>query len=133
MLHEVAIPRVNCYCARSNYWAGEILKGIAGGESLYLEDSMPWGFHFRFEADRPHSVVFANGKVWSFLCSKRAMLLWPLFFEDLQKHTVFRGSTEAIRASVTNIYSDSMRVDLFSEHACLLDLLLWQYPCEALS
>jgi hypothetical protein len=120
-LQELVLPNVHVYEARSKYWAGETLKNISGGESLYLK-SDPWGFTLRCLQDgQPHSVVFTNGTVWGFCGCKEGNGMWPLFVKD------FLQDKSTVRASVTSIFSDSMSLHLSSKNACLNDLLIWHH------
>ena len=142
-LRELHLPNVRVYEARSRYWAGEILKGVSGGESLYLSDR-PWGLIIHCHPDgKPYSVTFENGTVWSF-CAMNDRLLnieWPLFVKDYFGEAesppsgdddYWRyddcGPKREISARVGAIYSDSMRLDLNSENACVNDMLIWRYP-----
>ncbi len=141
-LRAIHLPKVNVYEARSNYWAGEILKGVSGGESLYLSDR-PWGFTIHCHADsKPYSVTFDNGTVWSF-CSMNDRLLkieWPLFVKDYfgeadppSSHDYWKydwSPKREITARVEAIYSDSMRLDLSSQNACINNMLIWRYPAS---
>ena len=140
-LRELPFKDVSVYEARSKYWAGEILKGITGGESLYLSKK-PWGFTIRCYADgKPHSVTFENGTVWSF-CGMNDRLLnieWPLFVKDYFGEATppppddWRydwAPKREIYARVEGIYSDSMRLDIGSQNACLNDMLIWRYPVK---
>ena len=144
-LREIHLPNVNIYDARSRYWAGEILKGVSGGESLYLSDR-PWGLIIHCHPDgKPYSVTFENGTVWSF-CSMNDRLLnieWPLFVKDYFGETEPRtydhdywkydwGPKCEISARVEAIRSDSMRLDLNSENACINDVLIWRHPLKSL-
>ncbi len=126
-MQTLRLSCVNVYEARSRYWVGEILKGISGGESLYLSEK-PFGFTILCHADgKPYSVTFENGTVWSF-CGMNKHLLnteWPLFVKD------FFGEDGGITARVEGIYSDSMRLHIRSENARLYDMLIWRYPPPA--
>ncbi len=130
----IHFPDVHVYEARSHYWVGQILKGISGGESLYLKNKneQPWGFtiHFRRnigeETDTPHFVEFANGKRWTF-CGLRDYQLqieWPLLIKDVKE------GGEMPRARVERIYSNSMHLSIVSENACLSDMLVWHVQPE---
>jgi hypothetical protein len=123
-LQELVFHNVHVYEARSEYWTGQTLKQISGGESLYL-NSDPWGFTLRCLQDgRPHSVVFTNGTVWGFCGCKEANDMWPLFVKD------FLQDKSTVRASVSSIFSDSMSLRLSSKNAFLNDLLIWHHaPC----
>ncbi len=125
MLQVLPFNDVGVYEARSKYWSGEILKGISGGESLYLSEKQ-WGFTIRCYADgKPHSVTFGNGTVWSF-CGMNKRLLnneWPLFVKDF-----FGADGHKIYARVEGIYSDSMRLHIGSQNARLNDMLIWRHP-----
>ena len=142
-LREIHLPNVNAYEARSKYWVGEILKDVSGGESLYLSDRQ-WGLIIHCHPDgKPHSVTFENGTVWSF-CGINDRLLnieWPLFVKDYfgeaepPSHDTDYwkydwGPKREISARIKAIYSDSMRLDLNSENACVNNMLIWRYPPE---
>ncbi len=123
MFKTLLLYNVRVYDARTNYWTGEILKKITG-ESLYLDENTPWGFTIHCNADdKPVSVEFANGTLWSFCGMKNHHLEveWPLFLKDLSN-----GDVRSVR--VERIYSDSMYLNIFSENACLDDVLIWNYP-----
>ncbi len=127
-LSVVHFPDVHVYDARSRYWVGQILKGISGGESLYLttKEEQPWGItiHFRKKDDveEPHYVEFANGKRWTFCGLKDYQLQveWPLLIKDVKE-----GGGKP-RASVKCVYSDSLHLSIISENAILSDMLLWR-------
>jgi hypothetical protein len=119
---------VSVYEARSDYWSGQILRKISGGESLYLKDR-PWGFEISCDwAGGPRAVHFGNGVVWSFcrLRKDELEIEWPLFLEDYRAW-VAAGKGKIV-ARVTNIFSDSFHLDLMSNRVCMHGLLVWHYP-----
>ena len=139
-LRKIHLPVVNVYEARNKYWSGEILKDISGGESLYLSER-PWGITIHCTPDyKPHSVTFENGKVWSFCAmnDRHYNVEWPLFVKDFFGEAEPRptedywkydwGPKQEITVRIEAIYSDSMRMDLVSENACIHDMLIWKYP-----
>ena len=132
----LCFPDVDVYEARSDYWSGQILAGIGGGESLYLKDraDRPWGLEIGCDDQgEPHSVRFANGAVWSFFEIKERLLKteWPLFLEDYRAFVscaVGAPGRGKMIVRVERLFSDSFHVDLVSDNACLHDLLVWHYP-----
>lgn len=123
----ICIPNVDAYEARTNYWSGEILKGVAGND-LYLnnEKEAPFGFKIHCdESNKPYSIEFANGTLWSFCAPDNARLnqQWPLFLKSMQE--------EKAKARVSRIYSDGMYVNLVIDKYIMSDLLIWKYPPSA--
>jgi hypothetical protein len=117
------VPDVHVYEARSNYYAGEILKDVSGA-SLYLKTD-PWGITIHCDEEGMlHSVEFENGRIWSFstLNDRIREMEWPLFVRDLPQ--------SGCSARVRNIFSDSMNLTLTSENALLDDVLIWHYPAS---
>jgi hypothetical protein len=116
-MRKIRLSDVHVYEARSNFWVGEIIKKISGGESLYLDYSTPWGFTLRYTEDlKPHSIEFDNGKVWTFCCPGDKG--WPELLR----------SAASLKARAYRIYTDSMHLSLSSDKACLGDLLIWHHP-----
>ena len=117
-MRRIRLSDVHVYEARSNFWVGQNLKNISGGESLYLDYAKPWGFTLRYTEEdlKPHSIEFDNGKVWTFCCPGNDG--WPELLR----------SASSLKASVSRIYSDSMHLCLSSDGACLRDLLIWHHP-----
>lgn len=128
----MGLPDIHVYEARSNYWVGQILKQISGGESLYLttHEERPWGFTIHFDAKEgvPKFVQFNNAKKWTFcsLNERQRRVEWPLVLKDVQE----RGETP--RARVDCIYSDSMSFSIVTHNACMNDLLIWHYEPKTL-
>ena len=124
---KLVLEDVDVYEARTEFWSGRILDGIAGGGSLYLKDRAtdPWGFSIECDPDTqaPHAVHFEKGTIWSFCYIKPALLEreWPLFLAD-------HAAGKKLRVRVENIFSDGFNLDLVSENACMLKLLVWHYP-----
>ena len=123
----IRLDDIGVYEARSNFWVGETLKKISGGESLYLKsnEEVPWGFtiHCNPQDDhKPHTVCFDNGNVWGIasLSDYNSKIEWPLFLEEI-------GSSKKLIARVHRIYSDSMYLDIFTDSACLCDILIWRH------
>jgi hypothetical protein len=111
------LPDVSVYEARNNYWVGEIIKNISGGDSLYLDYQKKWGFMIETKDNKPHSVHFDNGKVWSF-CGQKNNSEWSRLLEDWH-------SGNPVHARVHRIFTDSMHLSLSSKNAILTDLLIW--------
>ena len=148
LLLTLTFDDVDVYDARSSYWTGRILAGIAGGESLYMAEraERPWGFDLVCDAadgGRPLCVRFANGTAWSFCAIPQRLreVQWPLFLADAtnQPHGGDGGGDgdgdgdggggkKPIRVRVERIFSDSFHMDLVSENAVLPDLLVWRVP-----
>jgi hypothetical protein len=118
-MQTLVFDDVHTYEPRSDYWSGQILKKISG-ESLYLTtDPMKLTIYCDAQG-KPHSVQFANGKVWSF-CRMNDRLLnteWPLFLKDFPNG----------RITAARMFSDSMHLSLYSDNAYLDDVLIWRYP-----
>jgi len=124
---EIRFKDVGVYEARSNFWAGETLKKISGGESLYLKTSeeIMWGFtiHCNPKDDhKPHTVSFENGNVWGVASMNdyKSNIEWPLFLKEI-------GSSKKLIARVHRIFSDSISLDIFTDSACLCDILIWHH------
>jgi hypothetical protein len=122
-MQAVILSDVHVYEARSNYWAGKILKDISGAD-LYNTSftERPWSITIHCKSNgNLHSVEFENGAVWSFAAMKdyHVMHQWPLFLSDFPSGTY--------RARVSRIFSDSFSLDISSENAVLNDLLVWRY------
>ena len=125
----LSFRNVSAYEARNNYWAGRILQAISG-DSLYLKEpgEQPWGFDIECDAsDGPHSVHFGNGKVWSFCAMSDRMreVEWPQFLQDYRAWASSGQGKMTVR--IERIFSDSFHMDLVSDNACLLDVLIWHY------
>ncbi len=122
----IRLDDIGVYEARSNFWVGETLMKISGGESLYLKSSeeVPWGFTIRCDSEdgNPHTVRFDNGKIWGVarLRDYHTRIEWPLFLKEIQ-------SSKKLSARVHRIYSDSMYLDIFTDNACLCDILIWHH------
>ena len=120
-MRTLHLDNIHVYEARSNYWVGQILQDISGGESLYTDESTQWGFRIHCNAEhKPHSVEFNNGTLWSFCASKHSDAELKQFAADFPDGFTW--------ARVERIYSDSMHLGLYSENASLNDLLIWHYP-----
>ncbi len=119
---------VHVYEARSNYWAGEVLKKVSG-VSLYqtTHTECPWGLtiHCHLDDITPHSVEFKNGTVWSFcsLSDHMRNIEWPMFVKDYPHG--------GYRARVERLFTDSMYLTITSDNALLNDLLIWNRPPRA--
>ena len=119
-MRTMHIDNIHVYEARGNFWSGEILKKISGGESLYKDESTPWGFRIHCNAeDKPHSIEFDNGTLWS-ICDSKYNTELNQFAADFPDRFSW--------ARVECIFSDSMNLSLYSENASLNDLLIWRYP-----
>lgn len=124
-MFSIPIPNVHVYEARSNYWSGEILKGVTG-DDLYLTTERERSCNFKLHCDDNndrYTVEFANGVQWDFSTYSNTLLRNEL------PRALKSTQPVKIRARACRIYSDSMFLTLMCDNTCCLrDLLLWKHP-----